>query len=145
MTAIYDELQREHEQHQPATPATTGYDQPDTQEAPVNLLADIRAEVARAVTWTEDELRSALPTVAKVADDAAALAASAPAQAILSAVLSPADEAWIVGLVQRLDQSAHQAEENLHAGDPQPAPAQDAPAAEPAFVPAGPVTGGQAQ
>jgi hypothetical protein len=108
-------------------------------EPPMNLLDDIRAEVGRAVTWTEDELRARLPTVAKLADDAEAVASSNAARAVLAAVLSPADEAMIVGLVQRLDQSAHAA-----AADAEQPPPGDQPPADPATVPAGPFVGGQA-
>lgn len=117
---------------------------------PVSLLDTLRSEVARAVTWTEDELRSKLPTVAKLADDADAIANSAPVQAILGAVLSPADEELLVGLVNRLDQSAHQAEASAEAEQLPEAPA--APEAEPEppaasiFTPQpGPVVGGTAR
>jgi hypothetical protein len=137
MTTIYDQLLDER------------YDHPNsTRRNPVNLLDDIRAEIGRAVTWTEDELRAKLPTVAKLADAADAVASSNAAQAVLAAVLSPADEAWIVGLVQRLDQRVDAAAgepgpaadgENLHAGE---IPADPADPGVP--VPAGPLVGGQA-
>ena len=114
------------------------HDPNETPEAPVSLLDDIRQEFSHAVTWTEDEFRAALPTVAKAADYAEAIAQSGPAKAILDAVLSPADEAVIVGLVQRLDQSVHQAEANAAALADTEAPG------DPGMVPAGPVVGGQA-
>ena len=133
---VMDDLTRPFHHH----PYQPHYDATNTPppEAPVSLLDDIRNEFSRAVTWTEDEFRAALPTVAKAADYADAVAQSGPAKAILDAVLSPADEAVIVGLVQRLDQSVHQAEQNVQAAalaDAEPPP--DA-------AMAGPVVGGQA-
>lgn len=127
------------------------YDRPNatqrhTKEPTVNLLADIRDEVARAVNWTEEELKAKLPTVARLADAADAVANSGAAKAILAAVLSPADEAMIVGLVQRLDQSVHTAEADAEppaapADEPvQPEQPEQPADAGPADQPAGPVT-----
>lgn len=139
--SIFDTLEHDWERirhprhHQP-------YNDPNTtQEAAVSLLDTIRNEFHTAVAWGEDEFRRALPTVARAADAADALASSAAAKAVLDAVLSPEDEALVVSFVQRLDQRVRTAEQNMHAGDPQPEPA---PPAGPEPVPAGPVVGGQA-
>lgn len=142
MTRIFDEVRAEFEHllHHQRYHAT---ETPPAPEAPVSLLDDIREEFGRAVTWTEDELRKALPTVAKAADAAEALASSNAAQAVLGAVLGPEDEAWIIGLVQRLDQGLDKAEQAA-AGAEIPADPADV-SGEPVPVPAGPVVGGQAQ
>lgn len=128
---------REHHERYHAT------ETPPAPEAPVSVLDTIREEFGRAVAWTEDEFRNALPTVAKAADAAEALASSNAAQAVLSAVLGPQDEEWIIGLIQRLDQSAHTAEQAA-AGAEVPADLEPLPG-EPVPVPAGPVVGGTAR
>jgi hypothetical protein len=102
------------------------YHQPDDQEDIMGLLDTVRTEITGAVTWGEDEFRAHLPTVAALADQADAVAASAPAQAVLGAVLSPEDEAFVVGLVQRLDQRLHGLTGGMPAGSQPPA---EAPAA----------------
>ena len=139
---VMDDLTRlftHHRYHEPNT----------TPEATVSLLDAIRTEISNAVTWGEDELRARLPTIAKLADGAEAVAQSAPARAILAAVLSPADEAWIVSVIQRLDQSAHQAGQAAALADSEPAAGEGVPAVPgdlggPQPAPAGPVVGGQA-
>lgn len=119
---------------------------PPAPEAPVSLLDTIRGEFGRLTTLTEDDVRKFLPSVAKAADDAEALASSEAAQTVLSAVLPPEAEALIVGLVKQLDQRADEGVQNLHAGEQLPSDTEpEQPGGEPPLAAAGPVVGGTAR
>lgn len=123
MTRIFDEVEdwfhrREHHPHYHASN--------ETPEAPMALLDTIRGEVAHLLALGEDEVRRYLPTVARLADDAEAAAASPLAQAVAAAVhLPPAVEQSFADAIAKVDAELHAAAQhvaaNMQAGDPQPA------------------------
>lgn len=151
MTTIYEQLQREHQDRQPATPPPASYHQPDNtpQEAPVSLdLATIEEKfhgfVDDVVSHVKHAAEDVAPHLKQAADLAEQVAQSKLFQTLLSATLGPADEEFLVRLVQRLDQGATTAAQDL-TGQPVPADPPGDPDPTPVPVPAGPVIGGQAQ
>jgi hypothetical protein len=140
ITPIYDQLTatRYHQHQQP-------------QEAPPMDLATIEdkfhAFVDEAVAHIKTAAEDVLPHIQGAADLAEQVVSSTLAQTVLAATLGPQDEAWLVSVVQRLDQAAHTAAQDLA---PEPAPAEaevpgDPGEPQPVPVAAGPVVGGTAR
>lgn len=135
MTTIYDQLEREHQQQQPATPPPASYHQPDNtpQEAPVSLAQieqHIRNGVADVETKVHQWVTDLEPHLGQLADLAQNVEASPLVQAALAAVLPPAVEQEIASLIGRLH-------EQFGGSQPAPAPAEQ-PSDTPTDVPAAP-------
>lgn len=141
MTAIYDQLERDWNHPLPSAPAAPLEETMDL----AAIETDIREGIQDAIAKGEEgfaRLRGIaeqhLPSLAKAADT---LQGSKIVQALEDAVLSPADEEFIASLVKRLDTAAAEQPSGIDA-EPDPAPADSAPAAPAA--PSAPVVGGQA-